>query len=126
MELTPDGMVEYLGKYDYYLERKDSREADASENRTPNEGASEGLTVKEERAMKKAAEAEERRRKREIESLEEKIGSIEERIAEIGQEMQLPENISDFNLLAELGKEMTALRDELDGYYLKWEELQDS
>ena len=81
--------------------------------------------MKEERAMKKAAEAEERRRKREIEGLEKDIGSMEERISEIEREMQLPENLSDFSLLADLSSELTELRESLDTAYLKWEGLQE-
>ena len=93
LELTPDGVVEYLGKYDYYLERK-------------------------------ALEAEERRRKREIEGLEREIESIEERIAEIEREMQLPENLTDFGKLSGLSSEMTELKEKEDAAYTKWEELQ--
>ncbi len=125
LELTPDGMVEYLGKYDYYLERKAMEENAAAGERTPSESASEGLTVKEERALKKAAEAEERRRKREIEGLEAEIENLEEKIAEIEAEMQKPENLSDFSKLAELSKEMTKLREDLDSAYVKWEGLQE-
>ncbi|MBE6026351.1 MAG: ABC-F family ATP-binding cassette domain-containing protein [Clostridiales bacterium] len=125
LELTPDGMVEYLGKYDYYLERKAMEENAAAREKTPSVSASEGLTIKEERALKKAAEAEERRRKREIEGLEAEIENLEEKIAEIEAEMQKPENLSDFSKLAELSKEMTKLREELDSAYAKWEGLQE-
>ena len=125
LELTPDGMVEYLGKYDYYLERKAMEENAAAREKTPSVSASEGLTIKEERALKKAAEAEERRRKREIEGLEAEIENLEEKIAEIEAEMQKSENLSDFSKLAELSKEMTKLREELDSAYAKWEGLQE-
>ena len=125
LELTPDGMVEYLGKYDYYLERKAMEENAAAREKTPSVSASEGLTIKEERALKKAAEAEERRRKREIEGLEAEIENLEEKIAEIEAEMQKPENLSDFSKLAELSKEMTKLREDLDSAYVKWEGLQE-
>ena len=40
-------------------------------------------------------------------------------------EMQKPENLSDFSKLAELSKEMTKLREELDSAYAKWEGLQE-
>ncbi|MBR3183233.1 MAG: ABC-F family ATP-binding cassette domain-containing protein, partial [Firmicutes bacterium] len=125
LELTPDGMVEYLGKYDYYLERKAMEENAAAREETPSVSASEGLTVKEERALKKAAEAEERRRKREIEGLEAEIENLEEKIAEIEAEMQKPENLSDFSKLAKLSKEMTKLREDLDSAYAGWEALQE-
>ena len=124
LELTPDGVVEYLGKYDYYLERKALEEASpASKDGTAFE-PQDGLSAKEERAIKKAAEAEERRRKREIEGIEREIESIEERIAEIEREMQLPENLTDFGKLSGLSSEMTELKEKEDAAYTKWEELQ--
>ncbi|MBP3758643.1 MAG: ABC-F family ATP-binding cassette domain-containing protein [Firmicutes bacterium] len=124
LELTPDGVVEYLGKYDYYLERKALEEVSpASKDGTAFE-PQDGLSAKEERAIKKAAEAEERRRKREIEGLEREIESIEERIAEIEHEMQLPENLTDFGKLSGLSSEMTELKEKEDAAYTKWEELQ--
>ena len=77
LELTPEGAVEYLGNYDYYLEKKEENEAlrnaqigskTASEPGDGNRTAQTGS--KEERAQKKAQEASERRLRREIEGLE--------------------------------------------------------
>ena len=125
LELTPDGMVEYLGKYDYYLERKALMESAGSKDSSAARTSGEAVSTKEERAMKKAAEAEERRLKREIEALERDIEAMEQRISEIEQEMQLPENLSDFSLLAELSSEMTELREKIEADYIKWETLQE-
>lgn len=124
LELTPEGMVEYLGKYDYYLERKALEEASQTVKDSGASETQEGLSAKEERALKKAAEAEERRRKREIEGLERKIETMEERISEIEREMQLPENMTDFGKLAGLSEEMKDLKEKTEKAYAEWEELQ--
>ena len=124
LELTPEGMVEYLGKYDYYLERKALEETSQTVKDSGVSETQEGLSAKEERALKKAAEAEERRRKREIEGLERKIETMEERISEIEREMQLPENMTDFGKLAGLSEEMKDLKEKTEKAYAEWEELQ--
>ncbi len=74
--------------------------------------------------MKKAQEAEELRKQREIAQTEEKIEKLEERVSVIEEEMQLPENLSDFGKLAELSKEMDSLKAEIAALYDKWECLQ--
>ncbi len=122
LELTPDGMVEYLGKYDYYLERKALQ--DGNPQGVSGETASKDISSKDERAMKKAQEAEERRKQREITQTEERIEKLEERVSVIEEEMQLPENLSDFGKLAELSKEMDSLKAEIAALYDKWECLQ--
>ena len=123
LELTPDGMVEYLGKYDYYLERKALQEASDSGIKEFEPGDAE-LSSKDERARKKAIEAEERRRQREIQKTEEDIEKLEERAGKIEGEMQLPENLTDFSKLAELSSELTEIRAEIAQLYDKWESLQ--
>ena len=123
LELTPDGMVEYLGKYDYYLERKALQEASDSGIKEFEPGDAE-LSSKDERARKKAIEAEERRRQREIQKTEEDIEKLEERAGKIEGEMQLPDNLTDFSKLAELSSELTEIRAEIAQLYDKWESLQ--
>ena len=82
------------------------------------------VSSKDERALKKAREAEERRKLREIRDIEENIEKSEERLREIEEEMQLPENLSDFGKLAELSKEMDSLKAEIADLYDKWECLE--
>lgn len=123
LELTPDGMVEYLGKYDYYLERKALQEASDSGIKEFEPGDAE-LSSKDERARKKAIEAEERRRQREIQKTEEDIEKLEERAGKIEGEMQLPDNLTDYSKLAELSSELTEIRAEIAQLYDKWESLQ--
>ena len=82
------------------------------------------MSSKDERARKKAIEAEERRRQREIQKTEEDIEKLEERAGKIEGEMQLPDNLTDFSKLAELSSELTEIRAEIAQLYDKWESLQ--
>ena len=122
-ELTPEGIKEYLGKYDYYLEKKaQEEEAKAMESRGQDSFIQ--TSSKEERANKKAQEAEERRLRREIERLEKDIETKENRVAEIEELMQKPEYLADFTKLTKLSEEMSKLKEDINESYEKWESLQ--
>ena len=148
LELESDGLREYLGKYDYYLEKKArlgsgkqylerlSGRRDPSQN--PSGGLSSGssagvqnaasgdiqLDAAQQRQLNKIREAEERRRKRKIEELEMQIASLEDEIAGLEEEMARPENASDYQLLARLGEETASKKTALDQVYSEWAELE--
>ena len=96
LELERDGLTEYLGAYDYYVEKKASiasgkqylKEMAAEEKQQLiSQGAEVTLSAAEERALKKKQEAEERRQRREKERLEALIEELEAKIAETEAEM---------------------------------------
>ena len=74
--------------------------------------------------MRKEGQAEERRNRREKERLEKFIKQHEASIHENEKEMCKPENLSDFELLAELAAENEKLQEELEQAYEKWIELE--
>ena len=132
LELERDGLTEYLGAYDYYVEKKASiasgkqylKEMAAEEKQQLiNQGAEVTLSAAEERALKKKQEAEERRQRREKERLETLIEELETKISETEEEMCKPENLTDHQLLHELSAKNTALKDELEAAYESWMEF---
>ena len=136
LELTHDGAVEYLGKYDYYLEKKAQgisgkkylnrmQEENAHTDSAANKNADiETLSAAEQRRLNKEREAEERRRARQSEKLEQEISELEEKIAEIEQEICKPENMTDYELLGSLSKQREEAQERLSAAYDEWAEIQ--
>ncbi|MCQ2551402.1 MAG: ABC-F family ATP-binding cassette domain-containing protein [Clostridia bacterium] len=117
LELTEDGIKEYLGKYDYYMEKKGQPEEVREERQ-------EKTSSKDERARNKEKEAQERRRAREIAKVEEEIQSLEEGIALLEEEMAKPQYMADHQKLTALSVKLKEAKDELDAKYDLWAQLQ--
>ena len=83
------------------------------------------LTAAEQRQLNKMREAEERRRQRKLAELEEKIAQLEEEISNLEGQMADPANAMDYQLLARLGEDVHAKKEELDEVYMEWTELED-
>ncbi|MCR5181649.1 MAG: ABC-F family ATP-binding cassette domain-containing protein [Clostridia bacterium] len=130
LELTPEGAVEYLGNYDYYLEKKEAESLRNGQNGSETASGAKDATQdvqagsKEERAIKKALEARERRLRREIEQTEEAITGNEEEMERLKEEMSDPAIATDFARLAKLGTRLEELRAETDELYERWEKIQ--
>jgi len=141
MDLTQDGFVNYLGNYDYYLEKKADinpntdtgyvsvatlhstaglTAASGSSNHvsTPNE--SEGkLDWKAQKEMQAAA----RKRENEINKLEALIEKLETRDKEIDELMASPEICNVSAKLIELQTEKDSIAEQLMEAMERWEEL---
>ena len=123
LELTEHGLVEYKGKFDYYLE-KSGKSFNRSEAETVTAAAQSGRNELEltrklvkdseaERKAKKQNEAEERRRQRRAESVENRIHEIEAELADIQDEMSLPENAANPDWMHEKASKMAELEAEV-------------
>ena len=138
MELTETGLVNYLGKYDYYLEKKQQLIESANQyvaslakagqpgrEDFASEDSQQPLSAAEERRLKKEKEAEERRLRRRRESLEAEIERLEAEIESIQEQLQRPEVMTDRAKLTELSDKLTEDRQALDTSYEQWLELQE-
>ena len=134
LELEKEGLTEYLGTYDYCVEKKASIESgkrylkEMSEAEKVNGAEIDfdqgtNLSPAEERALKKKKEAEERRRIREKERLESLIEELEDKIGQTEGEMCKPENLANTGLLTELDEKVKDLRVKLEEAYDNWMEL---
>jgi len=81
------------------------------------------LSSAQERELKKKKEAEDRRRAREKERLENLIETLEARISDMEAKMCEPEYLSDHVKLAEMSKKLNDMKTELNDTYDKWAEL---
>ena len=136
MELTSDGIENYLGTYDYYVEKKQqqiqSGKKYLEEMQEGRKGGAEQekaaettMSSSERRRLQKEKEAEERRLRRHQEALEKEIKDIEEEIGKLEAELGRQEVVTDHVKLAEIGKLLTEKKDELDDRYEKWLQLQE-
>lgn len=109
LEIAPEGSTEFLGDYDYYVEKK--AEVQAESNSEEHGEPIESLAQQDFTAQK---EAQKNRRKveREIKACEEKLADLETKIAALLLEMQ--ENTADFVKLGELQAEIDRFNDEKD------------
>lgn len=133
VELTSEGTVSYLGKYDYYEEkRRQTEEGGAylrqmaeNEKRNGSSSCGSGLSSAEQRRLQKEREAEERRLIRRKDSLEKDIQAIENDIKSLEEQVSLEENMTDHVKLAEISGALEEKRDILEEKYEEWLRLQE-
>lgn len=129
LELTPSGLTEYRGKFDYYLEKKESITQGKAIN-PDNRASEEDITLQmvrkseEDRREKKKQEADDRRRERQKESAEERIHELESLLAELQDEINESSGM-DAAWLAEKAAEMADYEEKISALYDEWMSLQD-
>lgn len=125
LDLTHNTIVSYEGNYNDYLEQKERKEAVLGfQTETVSDSSQAAPTVSKQNWMEqKEQQAKERKLKNRIEKLEQSIEQFENRIAEIDEEMQLPENCTNSFELNRLSTERASLEEQLLKSMEEWEEL---
>ena len=130
MDLNGQTLTNYLGNYDYYLEKKN--ELTVSGNSSFSNGDSNiSADVSSETApagkldwkQQKELQAQQRKKENELKKVEDRIAALEERDSEIDAEMALPEVATDVARLQTLAKEKDAISTELEDLLVQWETL---
>lgn len=121
IELANKTVVNYIGNYDYYLEKKDILGAKPITNNTSKSSSSaiSKLNWQEE----KVKQAQQKKIKNEIKRTEERLALIEAEIEELDNMYADPAISSDTAKLMEIHTRKEALSKELDELYDKWGEL---
>lgn len=121
IELANKMVVNYIGNYDYYLEKKDILGAKPITNNTSKSSSSaiSKLNWQEE----KVKQAQQKKIKNEIKRTEERMALIEAEIEELDNMYADPAISSDTAKLMEIHTRKEALSKELDELYDKWGEL---
>ncbi len=129
LDLTGGQFVNYVGNYDYYLEKHDAVMAsiEASEPQAPDAGSNAAKSAQSEVKLDWKAQKEEqarlRKKENDLKKCEEKIAELENRISEIDTEMSDPAIGTQVSRLQELSKEQAACRQQLEKLYEQWETL---
>ena len=126
MELTNQAVVNYIGDYDYYLEKKEElTSAYAPDINTPEAPQEEKAVSENKLSWQQMKEEQSRKRKREAElkKVEARIEELEKRDKEIDETMVLPDVCTNVAECTKLSREKADIAEELETLYEKWEEL---
>lgn len=126
IEMSKQGMTEYLGDYDYYVAKKQEQEELAELERS-------ALPVVEETSsadssnyyIDKEQKKKERQKRRRIEEIEERIESLEAEIEEAEDLLCQPEVFQDHEKSLELQQKVEACQSEIEQLMQEWETLHD-
>ena len=126
LDLTNQSVVNYIGDYDYYLEKKEeltekyapstAEITTEAKEETPSEGKLTWQQQKEEQARK-------RKQENELKKVEKRIEELETRDKEIDDTLVLPDVCTNVGRCAELSREKDKIQQELEELYEKWETL---
>lgn len=117
-ELTQDGIFEYLGNYDYYLEKKKelNEEEPVEEEKTKTQ-------IKLEKKKEKELIQMEREQRERQKSLEKSILELEQKLNEIDLILADPKTYEDHEKALEISKKRDDVEEKLNELYDKWMDL---
>lgn len=139
LELTGETFLNYIGNYDYYLEKRElmnslyagqgqemaRRGGSASSGTFPGSapdpvGQPDG---KQDWKTRKEAQAKLRKKQNDLKKTEDQIASLEERDSELDSQLMKPEIASDVGRLMEIHREKESIKEQLEQLYEVWETL---
>lgn len=123
LDLTNQTIVNYIGDYDYYLEKKEEMTRIYAPDTILVENTEVVSDSKMNWQQQKEEQARQRKRENELKKVEKRIEELENRDKEIDAALILPDVCTNVGKCAELSREKEAVLAELDKLYEKWEEL---
>lgn len=124
LDLTNQTMVNYIGNYDYYLEKRELMTSLYAASPVTAEALREDTTeTKLDWKAQKEEQARLRKRQNELKKIEDEIHKLETRDGEIDQLLVKEEIFTDVPKLMELNQEKDAIGKQLESLYQQWEEL---
>lgn len=121
LELKNQTLINYLGNYDYYLEKKE--ELTSIYAPCDEETKSKTTSSKEDWKSQKEEHAKLRKKQNELTRIEEEIHQLETRDKEMNELLTKEEIYTNVEELVKLNKEKKDIADKLEILYEKWEEL---
>ena len=127
IDMSKDGTMEYLGDYDYYIEKKKELAASATQQTSVVvEEATAATTNKEDWQKQKEEQTRIRRIQNQMAKLETAISEAEEKIADIDAQLCLEEVYSNYDKSSLLLAEKENLNATITKYYEEWEALSET
>ncbi|MBR1731976.1 MAG: hypothetical protein IJ725_06055, partial [Ruminococcus sp.] len=115
--LTKNGMVQYLGNYDYYAEKVMMVEKAIEEQKQRAEKKPNAYE------LEKQERAKERKRLNDISKIEKRIETLDVEIEKLNELISSGEVTSDYEKLLELTAQLEEKQSELEASYEEWESL---
>ncbi len=119
--LTNDGVKEYLGNYDYYLERTTAEKQGAVQAESKKDKKEKPQN---DYFLQKQKQSEERKRQTKLKKAEAEIERLDEEIAKTQELLSSEEVAADYEKLMELSKLLEDLQKQQEEQYEIWEELE--
>lgn len=123
VEMRPDGVTEYLGNYDDYVEKK-RLEADGA--LAEAEGGKTRTQLDKEKRRERLKQESAKTLKLKLKQAEQAIADAEERIAQLEARMADPETYKSPDAAQKLAQEHRDAQEALDALYSDWEELSEA
>ncbi len=126
MELTNNRFINYIGNYDYYLEKKEELTAAYTASTSSDTAQAAEITASEAKLSwqeQKEEQARLRKRQNELKRTEDRIAFLENRDAELNELLSKEEIYTNSVKCQELATEKAKNNEELEALYEKWEEL---
>lgn len=123
VEMRPDGVTEYLGNYDDYVEKK-RLEADGA--LAEAEGGKTRTQLDKEKRRERLKQESAKTLKLKLKQAEQAIADAEERIAQLEARMVDPETYKSPDAAQKLAQEHRDAQEALDALYSDWEELSEA
>ena len=123
LELTNQKLVNYIGNYDYYLEKKEELTSIYAPEIQEEKAREKTSSTKLDWQQKKEEQARIRKRENELKKTEKAIEDLESRDKEIDEELAKQEIATDPSKCIPLSSEKAEIAQKLEVLYEKWEEL---
>ena len=123
LELTAQTFVNYIGNYDYYLEKKEQLTASLTSSMVPTAVPEKDSENKTDWKQQKEDAAKLRKRENDLKKCEEQIAKLEQEQTDLETEMCDPAIATNVAKLQEISKKQADIEKELADLYEKWEAL---
>lgn len=118
-DMSKDGLFQYLGNYDYYLQKKaelGEKDEEAAVSKTKTQ-------LNAEKKKERENIRDRQQREKTIKNLEEQIEMHENKISELELALCQPSTYNDKVLIIDLNEKLTIYKNELEILYTQWEEI---
>ena len=126
LDLTGKRLINYIGNYDYYLEKKETLEAALLDELPKEDQPLAASANKQSWQTKKEEQKELRKIQNELKRIEDEVAKLEEANARLEEELANPEIAANVGKLMELHKQKEANDERINTLLERWEELSEN